>query len=262
MTVKGIDVSGYQAAAYPTAGLDFVFVKATEGTTYANPPRTAQVAHARAADLVVGHYHFQRPGDPAAQAAYFAARTAVQPGDLIAADWEDSGVTGAAKDTLIKSLQAKYPKNRVGLYCDRDFWLNRDTTTFCGDFLWIADPSAPAGQPRVEHPWTFHQYGIKGTDLDVANFATSAALKAWATGKGVVAAPPKTPTKTTTTKEKITVATQIVDIPPTGDIGTVNPKTPSGRQEYGAGYYLAHLLDEQRKTNALLQQLIDAGKAS
>lgn len=259
MTVKGIDVASYQSATYSTAGLGFVFVKATESTTYTNPKHADQVAHARAAGLVVGHYLFQRPANVTLQANYFAAHAGVKPGDLIAVDWEDTGVSCANKDAMVKTLQKLFPKNRVVLYCNLDFWLHRDTTSFCGDGLWIADPGAKAGSPRVEHPWTFHQYGISGSDVDVANFATAANLKAWATGT-VTPAPPKATTPTPV-KEK-TVATQIVDIPPTGDIGTVDSKTPSGRKEYGAGYYLAHLLDEQRRTNVLLQQLVDGTKSS
>jgi len=256
VTIKGIDVASYQSTAYNTSGLAFVFVKATEGTTYFNPKYADQVAHGRKSGLTVGHYLFQRPGGVKAQANYFAAHAAVKPGDMVAVDWEDSGVTCAAKDSMIKALQTKYPKSRVVLYCNRDFWLSRDTTSFCGDGLWIADPGAPAGSPRVKHPWTFHQYGISGADLDVGNFASRAALDAWAT-KGVTASP-----KTTTAPKEVAVATQIVDIPQTGDIGTVDENTPSGRKEYGIGYYLAHLLDESRRTNALLQQLVDAQKSA
>ncbi|HET8944748.1 MAG TPA: glycoside hydrolase family 25 protein [Dehalococcoidia bacterium] len=254
--IKGIDCASYQSTAYSTSGLAFVFVKATEGTTYFNPKYADQVAHGRASGLTVGHYLFQRPGGVKAQADYFAAHAAVKPGDMVAVDWEDSDVTCAAKDSLIKALQAKYPKSRVVLYCNLNFWLHRDTTSFCGDGLWIADPNSPAGHPNIKHPWTFHQYGISGADLDVANFATKAALNAWA-DKGVV-----TPPKTTITPKEPIVATQIVDIPQTGDIGTVDENTPSGRKEYGAGYYFAHLLDESRKTNALLQQVVDALKSA
>ena len=38
------------------------------------------------------------------------------------------------------------------LYCNRDFWLHRDSTSFCADGLWIADPSAPEGQPAGRAP--------------------------------------------------------------------------------------------------------------
>jgi GH25 family lysozyme M1 (1,4-beta-N-acetylmuramidase) len=180
MTVKGIDVAGYQNATYSTVGLAFVMVKATEGTGYINPKHPAQVAHARAEGQVVGHYHFQRPGSPTAQAAYFLQHAAAKAGDFLACDWEDTAVPDEDKDAWIRAVQAEQPHLRVLLYCNRDFWLNRDHTSFCGDGLWIADPSAPAGKPRVAHAWTFHQYGIRGTDVDVANFASAAALRAWA----------------------------------------------------------------------------------
>lgn len=51
MAVKGIDVSAYQSADFPTSGLAFVIVKATEGTGYVNPRHAAQVTRARAAGL-------------------------------------------------------------------------------------------------------------------------------------------------------------------------------------------------------------------
>ena len=66
MTVKGIDVASYQSSTFPTAGLGFVMVKVTEGTGYLNPRYAAQVAHARAQGMVMGHYHFARPGSMSA----------------------------------------------------------------------------------------------------------------------------------------------------------------------------------------------------
>jgi len=87
MTVKGIDIASYQNTTYSTAGLGFVMVKATEGTGYTNPKHAAQVAHARAQHLVVGHYHFVRPGSMSAQAAYFLRQAAARPGDLLVLDW-------------------------------------------------------------------------------------------------------------------------------------------------------------------------------
>jgi hypothetical protein len=181
MTVKGIDIASYQGADYSTAGLAFVVVKATEGTSYINPKHNAQIATGRAAGLVVGHYHFVRPGDIVAQAAYFLAHAAPKTGDVLVLDWEDHGVSSADKDTFIKAIRTAAPHHRVLLYCNRDFWLTRDTSGFCGDGLWIADPGAPAGHPRVEHPWVMHQYSeAGGVDRDVASFANAAALRTWA----------------------------------------------------------------------------------
>jgi hypothetical protein len=185
MTVKGIDVASFQSTTYSTAGLGFVMVKATEGTGYVNPRHAAQVAHARAAGLVVGHYHFARPGSVTAQAAYFLQHAGTQAGDVLALDWEDAGVPDQDKDTWIKHVQSSAAHHRVLLYCNRDFWLNRDHTSFCGDGLWIADPGAPAGHPRVSHAWTFHQYSSSGgVDHNLGNFASVAALRTWAAKGG------------------------------------------------------------------------------
>lgn len=185
MTLKGIDVSSYQSTAYGTAGIGFVFVKATEGTSYVNPRHAAQVAHGRAASLVVGHYHFVRPGSMSAQVSYFLDHAAPRAGDVLALDWEDTGVPGSDKDAFLKDLRAAAPGHKAVLYCNRDFWFHRDHTSYAGDGLWIADPDAPAGHPRIQHPWVFHQYGVSGDlDLDLANFAGKGALEAWAGGSG------------------------------------------------------------------------------
>jgi len=181
MTVPGIDVASYNDAAYTAKNLVFVMVKATEGTTYVNPKHTAQVAHGRANGLAIGHYHFARPGSMSAQADYFLAHAAAQAGDILVLDWEDGGVSNADKDAWLADVKAKAAAHRVILYCNRDFWLVRDRTSVCGDGLWIADPEAAPGHPRVKHPWTFHQYGeTAGTDRNVGAFADAAALKAWA----------------------------------------------------------------------------------
>lgn len=178
---EGQDWASYQSTAPSTSGLSFAFVKATEGTGYINPRHAAQVAHARAAGLVVGHYHFVRPGSMTTQVAYFLAHAAARVGDVLALDWEDGGVSSGDKDAFLHSLIAAAPHNRVVLYCNRDFWLNRDKSSFAGDGLWIADPDRPAGQPKIEHAWMFDQYSeAGGTDRDVANFKDVASLKAWA----------------------------------------------------------------------------------
>jgi hypothetical protein len=186
MSIKGIDVASYQSSTFSTTGLSFVMVKATEGSGYRNSRHAAQVAHARAEGMVVGHYHFVRPGSMSAQAAYFLQHAGAKAGDVLALDWEDSGVSGTDKDRFIKDVQKSASAHRVLLYCNRDFWLNRDTTSFCGDGLWIADPGADAGHPRVQHAWTIHQYSSTGgLDRNVGNFANKAALQSWAAKKDV-----------------------------------------------------------------------------
>ncbi|MFF3451632.1 glycoside hydrolase family 25 protein [Streptomyces sp. NPDC002667] len=183
--LRGIDVSAYQPSAYGTAGLSFVFVKATEGHSYVNPRLTAQVRTARDADCVVGFYHFLWPGDITAQAEYFVGKASERAGDLLAVDWETTGdgthASNAEKDRFIRKVKELRPDNRVVLYTNRDFWLNIDTTSYAGDGLWIAD-YVSAGEPRIRAKWRFHQYTSDPVDRDVADFDTKAALRAWAEG--------------------------------------------------------------------------------
>jgi hypothetical protein len=186
-----IDIASYQPSTYSTTGLSGVIVKATEGTGYLNPRHAAQINTARQGHLFVGHYHFVRPGSVTDQAGYFLAHASAQPGDALVLDWEDRGVSCADKDAWIKRVQAAAPHNRVLLYCNLDFWHNRDTTSFVGDGLWIADPGAPAGHPRIEHKWVGHQHSeAGGLDRDVFNFGSMADLQTWA-HKGTVV--PTTP---------------------------------------------------------------------
>ncbi|MFE7570397.1 glycoside hydrolase family 25 protein [Streptomyces sp. NPDC057539] len=182
MTVKGIDVSSHQSSSYSTADLDFVFIKATEGTSYVNPKMNAQAARARGAGLVTGFYHFLRPGDMKAQARYFAEECASAEYDPLFADWEDDGVSCAEKDTFLTEVKRLRGSNhQVGLYCGQYYWLHRDTTSNAGDALWIADYVA-AGKPRIKAAWKFHQYTDTPVDTNVGKFADRAALQKWTRG--------------------------------------------------------------------------------
>ena len=76
--VFGIDVSHHQGAVdWSAVAADqggrwrFCWAKATEGATWKDPRRTANLKGARAAGLLVGAYHYARPDNngPAAEAA-------------------------------------------------------------------------------------------------------------------------------------------------------------------------------------------------
>ncbi|MFF7335463.1 GH25 family lysozyme [Streptomyces sp. NPDC008150] len=182
MTITGIDVSGYQSETYDLTGADFVFVKATEGTSYTNPRHAAQVTRARNNDRVVGHYHYLNGTSVTAQIDYFLKQAGAKAGDVFAVDWEETAVTGAAKDQALKYLQQKAPGHRVLLYCNRDFWLNRDTSSYRADGLWIAQYNGKPGAPDIEAPWVVHQYTSDPIDTNVAAFSSRSAMAAWAAG--------------------------------------------------------------------------------
>lgn len=179
--ISGIDVSSYQTTHFPTSGNDFAFIKATEGTTYVNPNQNGQTYTGREAGLVLGFYHYLHGGNYAEQAQFFVDKCASIPGDILAVDWEESSVSCANKDFFLKTVKRLRPKHKVILYCNRDFWLHHDNTSFCQDGLWIADPNHVQGKPGIMHHWDFHQYGVRGnTDQDVANFSSRNALRTWA----------------------------------------------------------------------------------
>lgn len=176
----GQDWASYQPEQPSTSGLAFVIVKVTEGLNYVNPKHAAQIATGRAKGLVIGHYHFVRPGSVLAQVPYFLAHANPQAGDVLCLDWEDPGVSDDEKDAWIKTCQKTAPGHRVLLYSNRDFWLNRDHTSFAGDGLWIADPNVAPGSPRITAPWLIHQYSeAGGIDRDYTPL-TPAQLKSWA----------------------------------------------------------------------------------
>ncbi|MFI6950407.1 GH25 family lysozyme [Streptomyces sp. NPDC050422] len=134
--LHGVDVSAYQAS-FETDGLDFVFIKATEGRSYINPRLAAQAKRARDAECVVGFYHFLWPGNITAQAEYFLSKAPEKAGELLAVDWEQNGegthASNAEKDRFIREVKRLRPHHKVLLYCNRYFWLNHDTTSYAGD---------------------------------------------------------------------------------------------------------------------------------
>lgn len=180
--LHGVDVSSHQSD-YSTDGLDFVIVKATEGRSYINPRRDAQSEKARNADCVVGFYHFLWPGNIAAQARYFVDNSTSGDGDILACDWERTSAgtyaSNAQKDAFLREVKKLRPNQRVILYCNRDFWLNRDTTSYVGDGLWIAD-YVTAGKPRIRADWAFHQYTSTPLDKNIGDFADKESLVKWA----------------------------------------------------------------------------------
>lgn len=190
MGTYGQDWASYQSATPDTTGLGFAFVKVTEGLGYVNPLWARQRDHAKANGLVWGAYHYPHMGNSVqAEADYFLSQVAWKPGDLACLDWEgydnaNKGVPrsqqAAYKDAWIRYVKGKLPHNRVGMYCNTDYWRNVDTSSYAGDFLWIATAGQPAGQPGITAPWMFHQYGSAGVDRDYCPLSL-ADLRAWAT---------------------------------------------------------------------------------
>jgi len=193
MSIYGVDVSAYQpinfALTTPSDNkrVDFAIIKVTESSNWESTRWKGQQMWARDHDLAVGYYHFGRPGSMTAQADYFLSKIGdVAPGESLWFDWEDTGITSAQKDQWIRYVQGKRPGVRVGLYCNTEYWKNRDTSSFAGDGLWIATGGYAAGTPPIQSSWLIHQYSTAGSyDHDLAQFSTKAELIDWAGGNDV-----------------------------------------------------------------------------
>jgi GH25 family lysozyme M1 (1,4-beta-N-acetylmuramidase) len=213
---KGIDVSRYQHSTsldwekVQADGVQFAFIKATEGRTYTNPYFAADWATTTQLGLYRGAYHFARPskGTAAAQAKYFisVAGTAGGFGDLPPVlDLEDSGGMGASAlrtwvSNFLQTVESLTGRTPL-IYCSPSFWSSKvgDSTAFTRYPLWIAHYTT-ASQPRVPggwNTWTFWQNtssgrvnGISG-NVDMNRFnGTLDQLEVLANAAGAVPPPP------------------------------------------------------------------------
>lgn len=93
MTIFGIDISSHQAGIdlgrVRREGFDYVIIKATEGSGYANPYYSAQLAAAKAAGLLTISYHFVHAADEAGQLRLL--EQTVSPGSPVILDAEVDG---------------------------------------------------------------------------------------------------------------------------------------------------------------------------
>jgi hypothetical protein len=182
---RGYDVSDYQSVIPQDA--EFVFIKVSEGARTGQTHWRAKQADARKRGLVVGYYHFFHTDNAVAdEVAHFCTTVGDVPEDeLLVLDFEpyDQGVSDSAatvkKNAWLAAVKARYPRHRVGVYTNRDWWFRTDDNA--GDFLWIADYEAAAGSPRIQAAWRFHQHTDRPLDTNV--YAGSAdELRAWVGG--------------------------------------------------------------------------------
>lgn len=116
MTMQGIDISSYQAGInLANLPIDFVIVKATEGTGYTNPDCARAVEQALAAGKIVGVYHYVNGAGSAAEADHFVSSCKGWIGKVIfAIDWEAGGNKAWGNtgylDAVIKRVKASTGK--------------------------------------------------------------------------------------------------------------------------------------------------------
>ena len=183
---EGIDVSHWQNtidwAQVAASGKRFAYMKASEGTSLVDDRYVFNRAQAKAYGMLVGAYHFARPGrtpgDAIAEADYFLAMSQVEAGDLLPVlDLEvNGGLSPVELQEWTKSYLARiYERTgaRGVIYSSPTFWRNSmaDTTWFGANgyrTLWVAHwisgpaPSVPGGNWGGTG-WTFWQYTSSGS---------------------------------------------------------------------------------------------------
>ena len=181
-TLPGIDVSHWQGSINWTsvrnAGIQFAYIKATEGTSYKDPMFNTNYPAAYYAGVIRGAYHFARPAlsSGATQANYFASNGGAWSADNLtlpgALDLEAGchGLSQSAMRNWILDFYNTY-KARTGrdvvIYTTRSWWATctGSWTGMAGRSpLWVAhwgvsSPSLPAGWGY----YTFWQYTDSGS---------------------------------------------------------------------------------------------------
>lgn len=189
---RGHDVSSHQRTVdWPGArakGAAFVYVKATESTSYRNPYFRGQYDGARAAGLLRGAYHFALPDRSSgrAQAAHFVrsgggwsadGRTLPPALDIEYNPYDRKrGCYGLSKARMagwIMSFSdevARLTGRRPVIYTTTHWWntCTGGSRAFAADHpLWIAryDAAHPGALPAGWSTWTFWQHDNDGGPL-------------------------------------------------------------------------------------------------
>jgi lysozyme len=162
--VPGIDVSTYQGRihwhAVASTRIRFVIMRATKGNRYRDGRYARNLAGATQHRLVVGAYHFAKPGlapwDARAEADHFLRVARVAAGDVVPVlDIEETGGLSPGRlRTWARAWLARVEARtgvRAMIYSGSHFWhgFMRNTTWFArhGHPLWVAHWYV--GAPRV-----------------------------------------------------------------------------------------------------------------
>lgn len=153
---KGIDLSNNNGAVdfkkVRAAGYRFVWLKASEGTTFTDGYFAGNVKAAKKAKLKVGAYHFLSAADVNVQAKHFAAivkKAKLGKGDMLPViDAEKAGVTAAHVGAFVAAVERQLGFKPI-IYTFPAF-AHWPSTYGCG--LWIAHPGV--SHPTIPAPWT------------------------------------------------------------------------------------------------------------
>lgn len=171
--IEGVDVSRYQSrvdwAMVADQGMDFAFVKATEGATYSDSLFGHNWEQIKAAGMRRGAYHFYRPNTAAVdQANHFVAQVSLSEGDLPPVldievlDRVNPKILVPALKTWLVLITRHYGVRPI-VYTNLNFY-NRYLAGHLDEYpLWIARYNGAEPVLACGRDWQFWQYGNRGT---------------------------------------------------------------------------------------------------
>lgn len=194
--VHGVDLSRWQSGVdwgrARGAGVNFAFVKATEGGDVFDPLFPSHWTKSAAAGVRRGAYHlFYHCRSAAEQARWFIAHVPRDPGALppvLDMEWarsptcrtrpEPAKVRSEAR-VFLNAIARHYGKQPI-LYTTPDYYADNDLGRLSGVTFWLRSVAAPVRQSYPGQAWGFWQYtgtgqvpGIAG-NVDLNVFAGSA----------------------------------------------------------------------------------------
>lgn len=176
---EGVDVANHQGSidwgAARTGGIEFAYIKVTEGVGYVDPRVDAHLTGARNGGVLPGLYHFARPDTnaPEADAEHFANQLGIrgmaQPGALPPClDLEQDAPVNmiAWTQRFIATLRALTGHELVTIYANTSWWFNQLGGGAWMDeamFGWTAHYGPAPGNPGFRSERTvIHQYTDAG----------------------------------------------------------------------------------------------------
>jgi len=182
-TTFGLDISHHQDPPLDLEqcareGIDFVFIKATEGSNYQDPAFRPNLAEAQRAGLIPAAYHYVRAAATAAAQVDNVKRT-VPPGVPVIPDIEDgSGDVPLAREVVQRLEAAGY---RVPLmYLPRWYWQRLGSPSLAGlPPLWSSRyPDNVVGSiaDEIADVLTSYWTGYGGLDVAVLQFTSSSRI--------------------------------------------------------------------------------------
>ena len=168
--LRGIDISSWQTSTPVLAGLSFVFIRASFGTS-PDPRYPQHLADVQHAGLPAVPYHTFEPGDPAAQVATFLGVVGGAPS--VGIDLEHTYVGNATYLSMVKSMidRLHAAGRKVTLYGSESGYPRLGQ-----DYAWVAKWGAVP--PSIQ--WDYWQW--QGSPLDQDYFAGDEAALMVATG--------------------------------------------------------------------------------